>query len=386
MPQLQVKKVVAVCFLEAAKLTLEHIGEHRLELSQHSAVGPADLPRLYGDVRRLRDYLQRCISGYQDMVDLDLAPPDTSLLVACCRRAVEAIELRLTEQAVPNDERQWLQKKRQVVADWAVELAEKPLIDLPIKRLMQVAGDATRSLTTRLQNKVFGDVTQRAKILPPSTGNTMVPGNSMVMGVPTFGEQVKAMSPNESDAPVDPSAGFGRTAFGVPPSPPAPKADSQPLFDYHKLRDPRLRSLVGIDLRCYDRALAASDHRMATIMLAGIVESAVLDHAMPRRAELGLSGTPDTWNPQDVLLAALGDRATPKDRSLSYHLFSARNLLRPALQMVAPAIVTAASFDRLREFALHALHGLGFGVPTGTLPPGAMSSDDFAPRPAQPKA
>jgi hypothetical protein len=64
---------------------------------------------------------------------------------------------------------------------------------------------------------------------------------------------------------------------------------------------------------------------------------------------------------------------------LSYHLFASRNLLRPALQMVAPAIVTAASFERLRDFALHALHGLGFGVPTGTLPPGSISAADFAP-------
>ena len=33
MPSLQVKKAVAVSFLEAAKLTLEHLAAYRLELS-----------------------------------------------------------------------------------------------------------------------------------------------------------------------------------------------------------------------------------------------------------------------------------------------------------------------------------------------------------------
>jgi hypothetical protein len=382
MPQFQVKKVVAVCFLEAAKLTLDHLGAFRLELSQNGAEGPPDLPRLYGELRRLRDYLQRCVSGYQDIVELDLPAADTGLLVAACRRAVEGIDLRLTEQAVPNDERQWLQKKRQVVSDWAVELAEKPLVDLPLRRLMQVQGDGTRSLTTRLQNRVFGDVKDRAKIVPPGVGNTML-GNSMVLGVPSFGEQVRAVEPADTDPQARyggaPTAAAG-TMFGVPMALTPPAQESAPnLFDYQKLRDPRLRSLVGVDLRAYERALAANDFRIATVMLASVVEAAVLDHVIPRRAEFGLAGTPDSWNPQDLLLQALGERATPKDRSLAYHLFSARNLLRPAMQMVTPAVVTAASFDRLREFALHALHGIGFGVPTATLPPGAIKAGDLGP-------
>jgi hypothetical protein len=53
MSQLQVKKVVAVCFLEAAKLTLEHVGAHRLELAQQGNEGrdgAAELPRIYGEV------------------------------------------------------------------------------------------------------------------------------------------------------------------------------------------------------------------------------------------------------------------------------------------------------------------------------------------------
>src|SRR5690606_1232 len=130
MSELQVKKVVAVCFLESAKLSLEHLGAHRLKLSQGGVAGSDALPRMYGDVRRLRDYLQRSVSGYQDVVTLELSEGDAALLVACCRRSVEAIEYRLAEGAVPPDERQWLIKKRCVLADWAFEIAAKPLIEL----------------------------------------------------------------------------------------------------------------------------------------------------------------------------------------------------------------------------------------------------------------
>ena len=78
MPQVQVKKVVAVCFLEAVKMTLDHLGAHRLELSQQGVQGSPELPRTYGEVRRLRDYLQRCVSAFQELVDLDLPAPDAA--------------------------------------------------------------------------------------------------------------------------------------------------------------------------------------------------------------------------------------------------------------------------------------------------------------------
>ena len=73
----------------------------------------------------------------------------------------------------------------------------------------------------------------------------------------------------------------------------------------------------------------------------------------------------------------MGDVAQPKDRSLAFHLFASRNLLRPSLQMVTPAVVTEASFERLREFVARALHALGFGAATKTLPPGSLQAEDL---------
>jgi hypothetical protein len=147
------------------------------------------------------------------------------------------------------------------------------------------------------------------------------------------------------------------------------------LFEPSKLRDPRLRSLAGMDARTFERLVEVGDHRLATVLLASLLESAVLDYATARRAEFGLAGSPETWNLQDLLLKALGERAAPQDRAMAFHLFASRNLLRPALQMVTPAVVTSATFERLREFVQRALHDLGYGL--GTLPPGALKAGDL---------
>ncbi|MGB3965591.1 MAG: hypothetical protein WBO45_02590, partial [Planctomycetota bacterium] len=188
MPQIQVKKVVAVCFLEAVKLALDQIGAKRLEQSQTDMHKGSEFPRVYGEIRRLRDYLQRCASGYQDLVDLDFGAPDAGLLVACCRVAVDHIELRLSERSMAPDERTWLQKKLTIFTDWAVELAEKPLIDLPLQRACRAPGEVMRMLTVKLQQKCFGDVSKRMKIVPPGF-TAAVPNASFTTGVPNVADQ-----------------------------------------------------------------------------------------------------------------------------------------------------------------------------------------------------
>jgi len=365
MAAFQVKKVVAVCFLEAAKMTLEHLATHRLEQSQRMGAGASDLTRLYGETRRLRDYLQRCVSAYQDQVDIDLSPTDQGLLVACCRRNIEWIDLRLKgEQLVSAEERQWLQKKLQVIADWAVELGEKPLIELPLPRQSAVVSEASRGVLSRLQNKLFGDVSQRAKIRPPTASLA-----SQGVAIPGLVDVGAALPDAPEDAP--PIAG-GNSTFGLPSStasaflnatpPQAQPAAPPKLISPQLVRDPRLRSLLVMDLATFERVVEAKDYRLAVVMLASMLEAVVLDHAITRRAEFGLTGTPDTWNVQDLLVRAMGDGFAPKDLAIAYHLFSARNLLRPALQFVKPVVVTAATFEKHQEFVQRAVHRMGMPV------------------------
>ena len=156
MPTLRTKKVVAVCFLEAVVLTLDNLREHRLKLTQDGAAGPGDLLRIYGEMRRLRDYLQRCINSDHAAVAIELEANDASLLVAACMRAVEALHMRLQDDDVGEPERQWSKKKLQVLSDWCVELATKPLLELPVPRLTPVVEGAVRALSVRLSNKLNG--------------------------------------------------------------------------------------------------------------------------------------------------------------------------------------------------------------------------------------
>jgi hypothetical protein len=361
MPALKVKKVVAVCFLEAVKMTLDQLGVHRLELSERGAVSPVELTRAYADGRRLRDYLQRCLTGFHDEVELDLVDADRTVLVACCRHFVEASEARLEAGKLAADEADWLDKKIQVLSHWALEIAAKPLLELPLKRRTTL-GKRARALAAQINDKLFGSA---MKVLAqrPGEESARPNPNSTMVGLPSFGEMFGAPELGGDD--VDDAATAPPAAPPVPAAMP-PQAAEKPtaalrLLDPQKLTEPRLRALAMVDLHAFDRAVAAGDWRLATILLASVLEVAVLDHALPRQEELGLVGTPSLWNVQSVLLQALGDAAEPRDEAQTAHLFAARNMLHPAVQMEQPTIVTQVSFERLRDFVQRALHRLGFG-------------------------
>jgi hypothetical protein len=375
MPAVKVDKVVMGCLLEAGKTTLEHLAAHRLDMSQRpgNATASRDLTRLYGELRRLRDYLQRCAGAHQENVELDLSPEDQGLLVACCRRGIDVIEQRLGgERILSADDRHWLEKKRELLADAAVELAAKPLVELPLPRLTGSSGEAGRTLLARLQTKLFGEVGLRAKIRAPTSGIHPSASGSTA-GVPSFADELANVVPRDesaadADLPYLPQAGFGLPGAG----------GEAALVQSHQFQDPRLRALVAMDLAALTRARITKEHRIAAVLLASVLEAAVLDHAIPRRSELGLTGAPDTWNIQELLVRLMGEAFTPKDRAHVYHLFSSRNLLRPALQLVTPTVVTQVSVNRLTDFVQRALHSLGY---TGASRGGVGADGDKPPAP-----
>jgi hypothetical protein len=141
---------------------------------------------------------------------------------------------------------------------------------------------------------------------------------------------------------------------------PAPATGGNQLLDPKRMRDPRLRSLIALDQRALERAMAADDHRIAAVHLASIVEAVTIDHAMARQQELRLTGNADSWNPQEVLLRILGSGCTPADRAAVHQLFSAYNLIRPVTQMNAPMVVTPASFKRQLAFVSQLLREMGY--------------------------
>jgi hypothetical protein len=359
MPALQVKKVVAVGFLEATKLALEHIGAYRLELSQQRARGPAELPALYGDVRRLRDYLQRCVSGYRELVPLELSPADASLLVACFRRAIDAISSRLVERAVTRDESSWLEGKRALLAEWALQLAAKPLIELPLRAVSTQVLPFSRTLSTKLADKVYGSPQTRAKFGSPSVSMS---GPATHGKPPSFAEQLLTLEVKDEPEATTVAAESRAAAEPAPYDFTTQSSPGTTLLDSRQLRDGRLRALVRMEQASWVRADAACDYRLATVLMAVILECAIVDHGLAFKTELGLTGLPEDWDLQAILLRGMGSRAEAQDTGLAYHLFASRNLLRPALQIAAPVVVTAASYARLLEFVRRALRALGFGA------------------------
>ena len=352
MSQLQVPKPVALSFLEAAKVTLEHLGVRRLELVDHASRPAVEMTRLYGDVRRLRDYLQRSVAGFGDAVDLEIGPEDVVVLVACCRRAFEAFDARVQESGLRPEERQLMLQKQQGLARWILDLAQKPLLELPLRRLCMTPTDASRALLAKLQDKLFGDVRDRKKILSPQAMASTV--------AETAGEDAAPKAEDGVSAPAETTAA-ATTAAAAPAAPATPL--EPPLFDHHRLLDPRLRALVGLDLRSFARAVAAEDFRVATVMLGAVLEAALIDHVLPRRSAFEVSGDPIGWNLPGLLLAAIGEHAATNDKALAQHLFTARNLLRPSVQVLSPTIVTPASFATLKGFVQRCLHALGYGAP-----------------------
>ncbi|MFO1076705.1 MAG: hypothetical protein U1E73_03155 [Planctomycetota bacterium] len=357
MGRLQVKKIVVSCFLEAAKLATEQCSTFRNQLAERGHSAAPELPRVYGDLRQLRDYLQRCSSSYQETLELDMSSAGIALLVAVCRRFVDAIDLQLQGVIPDQRDRQFLVKKRQLVSDWAVELAQKPLYELPLPRLVQTLGDGGRALQMRMQEKLFAVREQRM----------IRDGNSTVIGA-SLSEPNQVLSGQTVGAPL--GFDFGPMKPEAPPTPasPAPAASPPPtpsLYDSSLLRDPRLRAMAGIDLRSLRHADEARDHRIAALMLGSSLEIAMLDYALTRRADLGLAGNVETWDPQELALKVLGESAHPSDQAQAYNLFCMRAQLSPARQLATPVVVTEASLDRMREFAERVLQAMGMMLPGG---------------------
>ena len=372
----RVKKVDAVALLDATKLTLDELGRARMEMPRRGEEADRRLVGIYADFRRLRDFIQRSIAVGREEVELAFAEPDLPLLVASFRRCVEHIEQRLahvTEAPVA----EWLVGKRDLLLRYALELADEAPIDLPLPKLQAYSAEL-RAFELQLTRKVLSRRAAKAgTTLPSEEPALFVP----LPAVAVDGSPLPGVAPAGAEAPTglspphigevrpfgttyrigpEPGAGELAVAPATPAAVPPPDAPLARPFDVSKLRDPRLRSLLSLDVRAMERALAAADFRMAAVHLGSVLEGYLLDVAIPRAAELGLAGPAEGWNALDMLLRLFRDHCSPADRAMASKLFSAHRLIRPAKQLSAPCVVTAQIFQELLLFAQRVLHLLGF--------------------------
>ena len=130
-------------------------------------------------------------------------------------------------------------------------------------------------------------------------------------------------------------------------------------LDSRLVRDPRLRTMIVLDIRALERARAASDYRLSAVHLCSVCEAVVVDVALTRRDKVKVKGTPETWRLDEVVKALLGDKFTTSDRASLFHLVACRNLIRPSIQLHNPIVVTRATLKTMIEFVQRLLVELG---------------------------
>lgn len=356
-----VEKLAAVCFLDAVKQVMEQLAERKLQLGRADDVEARALTEAYQRARRLRDHLQRRAGAFQDSVQVDFDREDQAMLVACCRNFVQHLEARLERAGneLSRNDRCWIQHRSEVLAKWTVELAEAPACVLPLSKQGQGSSPVFRGMEALLQAKLAGNQAPAA---------VQAPETEEPPAVDPWKKQVA-----QKRDPAKPlrviAAGPGSNApDAAPPAAPAASSPGERAPEIrlllaqapHQLRDPRLRNSMSLDLRSYCRAHGDNDLRSAALLLTILLETAIVDHALVRGEELGLGKSPEGWSFLDLLKAVIGTPVTPRSRVLAHQLVAARNLARPAMQLLAPHAVTSASLDSMEEFVCQLLRNMGF--------------------------
>lgn len=480
MARWEIEKVGAAHLLEALKVVLDHLRDFTIGGKAPEMSASRNASATYAQVRRLRTYLQRCVSAYSDVVELDLNEDDQNLLAACAIFEVANLERRLNGVPRAGDDMSWLEERRRALSHWGVTFATRRIDPIPVADESLFLTTGVQTLLREIQRRVVAEgqrsgvhrVTREMAGVPTIPS---VPAPPPVQAAPASVYQPRATQPIPPHAappgyvdpawaaqqpaptaqgyehhngayppPHDPrvaapaqhyvapveeqrrapavSREFGipkpmqgmpgapatatvRPAVPVPPAPPAPRSgyvdpvqqpataarspsapastEDQPAdqpgpafdLDARKLHDPRVRALLVLDLRAFERAFRANDHRLCVLHLGSILEAACIDYALSHRRELALNGAPETWNLEVVVRRVLGDEISSMDRALLFHLGAARNLLRPAIQLSNPMVVTAATQGELTQFVRRVLTAMGYmsmGEPS--LSPGVQAA------------
>lgn len=374
MAQRRIDKQVVACFLESTKEVLEHISKWTVEVNARGQELPRGLTKVYGSARRLRDYLQRSLSAFPQPVLIDLSEDDENLLVGCFVHSVGVLDVALTKGVKTGDERSIFEQKRKVLADWSVEFAQRMPDRIPTSGKVEVNTPTVRGILSAITKKL--SEVQDPGMPPPSLQSSRVglvnPGFgggtdlvSETADPPRLKIQTFRSDGPESDAkPISGAPALaGIEIAPIAASAATPEAEARArltpsrtggdapetsraldgVLEVQRLRDPRLRSMVGLDLRAFERAWQANDSRLALVHLYSIFEAGVLDHALGRRQELGLQSNVESWSLEGILQKSLGDRLVASDRGHLIGLISGRSLIRPAIQLTTPLAVTHAS-------------------------------------------
>ena len=386
MAQRQMDKVVATQLLEAIKSVLEHVSQWMIELTETGQDAPSGLSQLYGKVRRLRDYVHRGVAAYGKSVALDLCEEDQNLLVSCIVHHIGDIDQQLERGA--SGDVAWMEEKRRNLSQFAVALATRPVSRIPNRATVQFTTASVRSVTAAIAQRTVrlpgqppashaGPARQRWQQSDPAPlhpGEAPAPSSYAPPLQPSYPQAFGYGAPpaERPPQPVPPDYGYVAAGpfedsspglfldpdDGLSPSPDPGAFES--LLDPQKVSDPRLRTMVAMDVRAFARTMASEDYRLAMVHLGSVFEAVIVDYVTPRHRDLNIRGTPETWRIEKILSVVLGDRLTSMDRPYLLQLVAARHLVRPAIQLLSPMVVTREILLKAFEFFRRVLIELGY--------------------------
>lgn len=354
----EIDKVLATQLLEATKNVLQDLNRWLMdEASPDASESSREMSQTYGKVRRLRDYLQRSIATYSRSIRIELTEDDTNLLVGCIVHHVGVMELQMESGRVARGDLTWYREKTANLSAWATENATRPVERVPVRDAIQLETASVRGLMATIKSRTSG-----------SPGSPDTPPEN-------WGAIEHHMIGNQPFKPND----AGAAATQPPPeTQPAPSTAAPALhptvaseaveevgvgglfLDPKQIADPRLRTLIAMDLQAFQRTKANSLHRLAMVHLASVFEGVVVDYGLAHAKELSLTGMPESWRIEEVVRRAMTDDLTAADRGQLLQMVAARHLVRPAVQLSSPVVVTGPVLERAIAFTNRVLVGLGY--------------------------
>lgn len=447
MARWEIEKVVVVHLLESVKVAQDHLRDFTMAGHQAAAAESRNAAHTYAQLRRLRTYIQRCVSAYTDIVQLDFSDADQNLVAACAIFDLAMIERKFGAGRPTGADAEWLEERRRTIGHWAVRFATRRVDHIPVdddsvflltgvqavirEINRRIVADGQRSGAHRVTRETAGNPAMATPSVDP---RAVPPPGYDPYAQPAYPQGYPPPQPAYPQAPPGyPPPGYGQPAYPagypagypgvdprVPPPPPPrgaerrefgipqptmPGAPGQPVargpapqaqgwgappppmggqpmaaselepvedepaagpegcidIDARKLHEPRVRSILQLDLRAYERAMRDTDHRLAVVLLGAILESVCVDYGLKHRRDLAITGSPETWNLELIVRKALGDEISSMDRALLFHLSAARNLLRPTIQLGSPMVVTPTTHADLAAFVRRVATAMGYG-------------------------
>jgi hypothetical protein len=389
-----IDRLVASQLLEAVRTALAHLSTLKIQTSEQSRGQPRDLMRTYQGVRRLRDVVGRVAGSYADRVDLELADDDANLLCSCILRELGSIDERLASTSLRPAEETWALEKREHMLHWGQRFATRPILELPrragersasMRDLMQVVQSKFADLAPSKLFMAGGHKSKKpsgllstgaitpfdvdpSDVMEPKPFDAAAAADlDSIVGEPPeqadWSEVVHPREPrpfrpdeltDESDLPADAVSGAPPPPTGISPQSLGAEVSPQtrstlPSVRPDELQDARLRCMLEIDLRAYERAFGAKDYRLAAVHLASILEAVVLDEILPRASELGMTGAPETWR-LAAMLNRVVDHISPKDRAHLSLMSRCLQMLQPTRQLRSPVVVTRPMLEQACGF------------------------------------